>query len=187
MNRLKKEDLSERDRQVLESIFNPSQIGGEEYLLQDEEKHLTDPQDADDVDDPRVKESQRLEIEAIALTNAGKLNEALEILGKSIETAPHRPAPWNNRAQVHCLLGQEIDALKDVERALELSEGNGRTGCRALCQRGILKRKNADTDGAREDFEAAARLGSHFARTQLIELNPYAALCNQMLREVTKF
>ncbi|XP_049539561.1 tetratricopeptide repeat protein 36 isoform X4 [Anopheles darlingi] len=122
MNRLKKEDLSERDRQVLESIFNPSQIGGEEYLLQDEEKHLTDPQDADDVDDPRVKESQRLEIEAIALTIAGKLSEALEMLGKSIETAPHRPAPWNNRAQVHCLLGQEINALKDVERALELSE-----------------------------------------------------------------
>ncbi|XP_049539560.1 tetratricopeptide repeat protein 36 isoform X3 [Anopheles darlingi] len=144
MNRLKKEDLSERDRQVLESIFNPSQIGGEEYLLQDEEKHLTDPQDADDVDDPRVKESQRLEIEAIALTIAGKLSEALEMLGKSIETAPHRPAPWNNRAQVHCLLGQEINALKDVERALELSEGSGRTGCRALCQRGILRRGSAD-------------------------------------------
>ncbi|XP_035785397.1 tetratricopeptide repeat protein 36 homolog [Anopheles albimanus] len=186
MSRLTKEDLSERDRQVLESIFNPSQIGGEEYLLQEEEKHLTDPQDADEVDDPRVKESQRLEIEAIALTNSSKLREALEMLGNSIEKAPHRPAPWNNRAQVYCLLGQEKDALKDIERALELSERTGRTGCRALCQRGILRRKDGDVDGAREDFEAAARLGSHFARTQLIELNPYAALCNQMLREVTK-
>ncbi|XP_052860557.1 tetratricopeptide repeat protein 36 homolog [Anopheles cruzii] len=184
MNSLSKDSLSERDRQVLESIFNPSQIGGEEYLLQDEEKHLEDPQDDDA--DPRVKESQRLEIEAIALTDAGKLNEALEVFGKSIEIASHRPSGYNNRAQVYCLLGKENDALQDIERALELSNRAGRTGCRALCQRGILRRKSNQIDGAREDFEAAARLGSHFARTQLIEMNPYAALCNQMLREVVK-
>lgn len=39
-------------------------------------------------------------------------------------------------------------------------------------------------DGAREDFQAAANLGSEFAKQMLIALNPYAALCNQMLREV---
>uniref|UniRef100_A0A182MUH9 Tetratricopeptide repeat protein 36 n=1 Tax=Anopheles culicifacies TaxID=139723 RepID=A0A182MUH9_9DIPT len=77
-------------------------------------------------------------------------------------------------------------ALKDIDQALKLSNHTGRTGCRALCQRGILKRKNNDIDGAREDFDMAAKLGSKFARTQLIELNPFAALCNQMLREVMK-
>uniref|UniRef100_A0A182PZE3 Tetratricopeptide repeat protein 36 n=1 Tax=Anopheles farauti TaxID=69004 RepID=A0A182PZE3_9DIPT len=122
MSSLTKDCLSEHDRQVLESILNPSQIGGEEYLLQEEEKHLDDPQ----------------------------------------------------------------EALADIEQALRLSNNAGRTGCRALCQRGILKRKNNDIDGAREDFEIAAKLGSKFARTQLIELNPFAALCNQMLREVMR-
>uniref|UniRef100_A0A182NDC4 TPR_REGION domain-containing protein n=1 Tax=Anopheles dirus TaxID=7168 RepID=A0A182NDC4_9DIPT len=186
MSSLTKDCLSEHDRQVLESILNPSQIGGEEYLLQEEEKHLEDPQDANAESDPRVKESQRMEIEAIALASEGKLTEALTLLGKSIETAPERPAPWNNRAQVNILLGKEDEAQNDIEEALKLSNKSGRTGCRALCQRGILKRKNNDVDGAREDFEIAAKLGSKFARTQLIELNPFAALCNQMLREVMK-
>ncbi|KFB47261.1 AGAP010928-PA-like protein [Anopheles sinensis] len=187
MGSLTKDCLSEHDRQVLESILNPSQIGGEEYLLQEEEAHLVDPQDAEGETDPRLKESQRLEIEAIALAGDAKLAEALELLGKSIEAAPERPAPWNNRAQVYCLLGKETEALQDIEEALKLSNGSGRTGCRALCQRGILKRKSNDVDGARQDFEQAAKLGSKFARTQLIELNPFAALCNQMLREVMKF
>uniref|UniRef100_A0A8W7NZV4 Tetratricopeptide repeat protein 36 n=1 Tax=Anopheles coluzzii TaxID=1518534 RepID=A0A8W7NZV4_ANOCL len=186
MNPLTKDCLSEHDRQVLESILNPSQIGGEEYLLQEEEKHLDDPQDANASSDPRVSDSQRLELEAIGLAGQGKLSEALELLSKSIETAPERPAPWNNRAQVYILLGKEEEALSDIDQALKLSNQTGRTGCRALCQRGILKRKNNDVDGARADFEVAAKLGSKFARTQLIELNPFAALCNQMLREVMK-
>lgn len=39
-------------------------------------------------------------------------------------------------------------------------------------------------DLARDDFARAADLGSKFAKSQLVELNPYAALCNQMLRKV---
>lgn len=34
------------------------------------------------------------------------------------------------------------------------------------------------------DFEAAAKLGSEFAKAQLVQMNPYAALCNRMLRDV---
>lgn len=74
-------------------------------------------------------------------------------------------------------------ALADLEHALRLSNSGGRSGCKALCQRGLLRRKVKNVDGAKEDFSAAARLGSKFARNQLVELNPYAALCNQMLRE----
>uniref|UniRef100_A0A8C2VYC2 Tetratricopeptide repeat protein 36 n=1 Tax=Chinchilla lanigera TaxID=34839 RepID=A0A8C2VYC2_CHILA len=39
-------------------------------------------------------------------------------------------------------------------------------------------------DDARRDFERAARLGSPFARRQLVLLNPYAALCNRMLADM---
>ena len=33
-----------------------------------------------------------------------------------------------------------------------------------------------------DDFRAAAALGSGFAKSKLVELNPYAAMCNAMLR-----
>ena len=43
---------------------------------------------------------------------------------------------------------------------------------------------SGDEDGAKEDLRNAANLGGHFAKQLLITLNPYAALCNQMLAEV---
>ena len=77
-----------------------------------------------------------------------------------------------------------LESLKDLDKAICLSEGKGRSGCQALCQRGLLYRRLGRDDQAREDFEKAAKLGSGFARTQLVALNPYAALCNQMLAKV---
>lgn len=68
--------------------------------------------------------------------------------------------------------------------AIQLSNGQGRSGCQAYCQRGIIHRKEGRNDLAKQDFHAAAELGSKFAKGQLIELNPYAALCNQMLHNV---
>lgn len=57
--------------------------------------------------------------------------------------------------------------MEDLNRALKLSNSSGRTGCRALCQRGVLKRLKNDIDGARLDFEQAAKLGSQFAKSQV--------------------
>ena len=34
-----------------------------------------------------------------------------------------------------------------------------------------------------KDFKIAAKLGSRFAQKQVVSMNPYAALCNQMLSE----
>ena len=39
-------------------------------------------------------------------------------------------------------------------------------------------------DDALTDFKAAALEGSGFAKTMLVEMNPYAAMCNAMLRNV---
>ncbi len=36
------------------------------------------------------------------------------------------------------------------------------------------------------DFEKAAKLGSEYARTEAVRLNPYAAMCNAMLAEAVK-
>lgn len=75
-------------------------------------------------------------------------------------------------------------ALEDLDRAISLSGGRGRTACHGLVQRGLLRRLAGQDDDAREDFEKAAELGSEFARQQAVALNPYAALCNKMLSEV---
>lgn len=76
-------------------------------------------------------------------------------------------------------------ALADLSKAIELSKDTHQlTKCRALCQRGIIKRKNNDNEAAREDFNESAKLGSKFARSQLVSLNPYAQLCNKMVSKL---
>lgn len=80
---------------------------------------------------------------------------------------------------------ESTDALKDLNLAVDLSKGRGKAGIQALCQRGVLHRCVGRTDEARDDFELAARGGSSFARTQLVALNPYAAMCNAMLRDLS--
>lgn len=58
--------------------------------------------------------------------------------------------------------------MEDLNTALKLCKSSGRTGCRALCQRGVLKRLKNDNDGAKLDFEQAAQLGSQFAKSQVM-------------------
>lgn len=68
--------------------------------------------------------------------------------------------------------------------AVELSQGKGKAGIQALCQRGILYRYMKEDQKAKEDFTLAAEAGSSFAKLQLVSLNPYAAMCNTMLRQI---
>lgn len=77
-------------------------------------------------------------------------------------------------------------ALEDLERAVALSGGRGRAARQGFVQRGLLARLQGRDDDARRDFERAARLGSPFARRQLVLLNPYAALCNRMLADMMR-
>lgn len=76
------------------------------------------------------------------------------------------------------------DALADLNKAIELSEGRGRAACQAFVQRAMIERLRGNDDLARADFEKAATLGSQFAKTQIVMMNPYAAMCNKMLHDV---
>lgn len=57
-------------------------------------------------------------------------------------------------------------ALSDLNKALELASP-GRTKCQALCQRGLLLRKQEKIDEAKRDFTEAVKLGSKFAKSQV--------------------
>lgn len=75
-------------------------------------------------------------------------------------------------------------ATQDLDTAIHLSGGKGKSACLAYCQRAIVRRLQGNQQLATEDYKKAAELGSDFARSQLVQMNPYAALCNQMLRKV---
>jgi tetratricopeptide (TPR) repeat protein len=112
------------------------------------------------------------------------MSEAVSLLTEAIAAAPTRPSCYNNRAQVLRLKGNPESALGDLDQAIKLSGGVGRTSAQALVQRGLIHRKDGRDDDATADFKAAAALGSAFAKSVLVQMNPYAAMCNKMLKNV---
>ncbi|XP_055383646.1 tetratricopeptide repeat protein 36 homolog [Condylostylus longicornis] len=180
------DQLSKKDKEVLDSVFNPYQIGGEVGPIGIFNAEITDDIiDPIEENTPEIEKSKTLEIEAVKLAEDGKIDKSLELFNNAIEYGSQRPTLYNNRAQSYRLKGDDKSAFNDLNKAIQLSSDFNykRTACLAYCQRGILHRKYKNIDEARHDFEEAAKLGSKFAKTQLVEINPYAALCNQMLRE----
>ena len=47
-----------------------------------------------------------------------------------------------------------------------------------------MHRKEGRDDDAMTDFKNAADQGSGFAQSMIVEMNPYAAMCNSMLKNV---
>ncbi|KAK6618255.1 hypothetical protein RUM44_002706 [Polyplax serrata] len=168
-----------RDKAILNSILNP-------FLPVDferEEESVVRNDDPGDLTEEVLKAKQ-LEKEAISMADKGRVKDAVATFGNAIHLAPHLPSLYNNRAQAHRLLGDTHSALDDLNMAITLSKGEGRSACQAFCQRGLIRRKNGEEEKAQDDFKMAARLGSPFAKMVLVQSNPYAALCNDMLSQV---
>ncbi|KAL2095712.1 hypothetical protein ACEWY4_007860 [Coilia grayii] len=169
------------DKAVLQAIFNPNTPFGDMPDLYQEE----DLTDDDSVFDPTlVSQVKQLELQGVSAAEAGDVKTALLCFDQAVQLLPGRPSAYNNRAQTRRLQGDTAGAILDLERAIALSGGAGRTACQALVQRGLLFRLGNQTEEARQDFTRAAALGSKFAQQQAVLLNPYAALCNRMLSEV---
>ncbi|XP_018561186.1 tetratricopeptide repeat protein 36 homolog [Anoplophora glabripennis] len=173
-------ELSEHDTAVLNCVFNPNLPLEEATMLPQEE--LQDENDSD----PQFQTAKEIEIKAVQTVESGNLNEGLRLLNEAISIAPKMPSLYNNRAYIYQFLRKFNEAFDDVTTAINLcSDKHRKTLCQARCQRGLLHRRAERNEQARQDFEIAAKMGNRFARGQLVELNPYAALCNQMLRQVT--
>ena len=79
-----------------------------------------------------------------------------------------------------------VGALKDLDKAIELAYKyqDNKVLSLAMAQKGsIFRLQNKDSE-ALECFKIAADKGNRFARQQCVSLNPYAALCNQMLSDM---
>ncbi|CAI4231374.1 unnamed protein product [Auanema sp. JU1783] len=168
---------TQNDAAVLNAILNPMMptdaAGGDKAI----------PDDAP-IDHPNIEESKKTEVLGVKEAEAGNIDKSVELFTQAIELCPVNPSAYNNRAQSFRLQNRNEDALKDLEEAIRLSNSNGKSGCQALVQRALLHKRLGNDDAAREDFQTAADLGSSFAKMQLVALNPYAAMCNQMLAQV---
>ncbi|KAM6159059.1 tetratricopeptide repeat protein 36 [Rhynchocyon petersi] len=172
------------DQAVLQAIFNPHTPFGDVAGL-DLGEEAEEEVDEDSIfPQEQLQQTKALELQGVMAAEAGDFSTALEKFGQAICLLPERASAYNNRAQARRLQGDVAGALEDLERAVQLSGGRGRAGRQGFVQRGLLARLQGRDDDARRDFELAARLGSPFARRQLVLLNPYAALCNRMLADM---
>lgn len=174
---------TEHDRLVLNSLLNPNLPMGEAVF--DPEAGLEDQGEEQEQEAGGEKERlKELELKGMRLAEAGDLETAILVFTEAVNLAPSTASCYNNRAQALRLAGRSDGALADLNKALQLSGGKGKVAANAYCQRGALYRKSGEDEAAREDFQAAAQLGSGFAKSMLVEMNPYAAMCNAMLRNV---
>ncbi|XP_046579968.1 tetratricopeptide repeat protein 36 homolog [Haliotis rubra] len=170
-------DITPHDKGVLNCIFNPGLPYGD--CVEEET-----PPVYINVESEEVKQVKVLELQAVKAAEAGDLPTALDLLNEAVTRAPDWASTYNNRAQVLRLRGDIQGALEDLNKAVELSRGEGKVSCQAYTQMGLIHRLEGDDTQAIEDFKKAAQLGSEFAKQQVVALNPYAAMCNQMLSEV---
>ncbi|XP_013929452.1 PREDICTED: tetratricopeptide repeat protein 36 isoform X1 [Thamnophis sirtalis] len=172
-----------KDRAVLQTIFHPNVPFDEDYQ---EEPGKQQAIQEGGFDPELLRQATHLEAQGIAAAEGGDLGLALEKLSQAIQLLPARASAFNNRAQALRLKGDVAKALEDLEAALKLSRGAGPVARQGFVQRGLIQRLQGEDEAARSSFEQAAALGSSFARRQLALMNPYAALCNQMLSEVMR-
>jgi len=125
----------------------------------------------------KVKE---MEVKGVLEAEGGRLEEAVKIFDQVVLLMPDRASGYNNRAQALRLTGRNEEALDDLKKAIELSGGKGKAGVNALCQRALLLLLQGQDEEANADLRSAAEEGHDFAKSMLVRMNPYSALCNQM-------
>jgi Flp pilus assembly protein TadD len=130
--------------------------------------------------------SVKFELEAVQSAENGDLETAERLFSQAIDAAPGRASVYNNRAQCRRLANNIQGAEDDLQHALLLSAGKGSAACQAFTQRAILHRLKGDEDSAIRDFKMAATLGGQFAKSQLVASNPFAAMSNGVLAELTR-
>ncbi|KAF7403088.1 hypothetical protein HZH66_005355 [Vespula vulgaris] len=174
------ERLSELDRAILNILFDPLQTHGSIDFSGNKDL------DALNEDKTDALPEDILNVIKLAISHAefDNFNECFRLFEEALKKAPSSPSILNDRAQALRLAGRDNEALEDLNMAVELSQGKGKAGIQALCQRGILYRYMKEDQKAKEDFTLAAEAGSSFAKSQLVSLNPYAAMCNTMLRQI---
>uniref|UniRef100_A0A914HGS5 Tetratricopeptide repeat protein 36 n=1 Tax=Globodera rostochiensis TaxID=31243 RepID=A0A914HGS5_GLORO len=174
---------SKRDKNVVNLILNPAlPFGIEQREEEGNERKSDDEEKCSKL--PNYRQSEELSLEGVNLAEKGDFENAMEKFDEAIKVCPENASPYNNRAQLFRLLSKIPEALRDLEKALELCGAKGRIAAQSFVQKALIHQFRGEEAMAKADFEQAAKLGSTFAKNQLIAMNPYAAMCNKMLGEM---
>lgn len=96
--------LSERDRQVLECIFNPNVTFSNEMPPEEPQfiqEHVANGHELTESE----KKANELEILAVKYAEEGNIDNALNCINVAVNCAPLSASVYNNRAQVFLLKG----------------------------------------------------------------------------------
>lgn len=110
-SKLSRDCLSAHDQEVLDSVFNPLQIGGN---VPNGAFNAEIRDDLQDVKEPQTS-ATKFEIEAVQLAEQELYDESLKKFEDSIKENPSRPSIYNNRAQVYRLQGNDDGERKCLE------------------------------------------------------------------------
>ena len=77
-------------------------------------------------------EAKKLEVAAVNLAESGKYGDSLSEFNKAVALAPNMASLYNNRAQLYRLQGRNEEAMADIESAIRLSGGKGKTAMQVL-------------------------------------------------------
>lgn len=104
---MSEKNLCARDLSVLDLLFDQAQCEKTADGIVTPVNDEVDVKDAEEEMSEDVLRSKGLELEGVKLTEAGKMDEALEKFNEAIEIAQHRPSPYNNRAQLYRFLERD--------------------------------------------------------------------------------
>ena len=133
------------------------------------------------------KKAASIELQAIQAAEVEEdFAKALSLINKAIAMSPEYPSPYNNRAQIYRLMEKDEESvLADLNKAISLSNDDfPRVKAQALCQRAWLKYSKGEMADAYVDFESSSTLGCSDAKKMTVRCNPYARLCNNIMREM---
>lgn len=138
------------------------------------------------------QESKRLEMKAIESANNGQYDQAYDYFQQALQLWPENASVLNNRAQTYRLQNRIADARQDLDEAIQLLGDLNlsvdphlrQVARQAYCQRALIHLLEENRELGLKDMQRSAQLGNRFARAYMAKMNPYAALCNQMLQDM---
>lgn len=145
-------DVTERNR-LAHSVIGLAHLRARQ--LDQAESHLRVAVEID----PKFMPSYRNLAEV--LHGKGEHEKALVLLNKAVELVPEGQVSYYNRGIVLKALNKNAEALADFNKAISMGLEPEREK-RAYFERGMLKTRASDFDGARQDFEKAIEIDPNY-------------------------
>lgn len=132
-----------------------------------------------------AEEIMQKQLKAIGMAEEGEYEAAAEVLLPLIALYPKSVGIYTNLGQIYQLAEQHEKAKEILLLGVERSEEEESVPLRSLyCQLGNLYMYSKEEEEARRYWEKAKAMGSSYAAEKLVEFNPVAQLCNQIVGQL---